>query len=535
MNHQDRSSTGDHAFSLTAKEVGRSHGLLAGAIVAGLVLVLVVTAPFARIPLEGTEAWLPAYAAAVLLIDLIAATLLLGQFTVNGWVALLVLAAGYLLTGLTALPWAMTFPGVFAETGLLDAGLQSTATIAAFRRIVLPLALLVYAILQFRPRPATVDARHTWPLILVVAIGSVLLTAVLTWVSVAGERLAPAFMSDPRQATAIWDLVLYAALVLVVGSAGLLLGRGRLTLLHLWLLVTLAAQLSEVVLLGFLGAGTRFSIGWWVGRMFGLVSVSIVMLALLAETASLHARLLKSLLAEGRAKDARATMLEALSASLAHEVNQTLASVVTGADAAVRWLDRAEPEEVRACLRRIAADGHAAGEIIESVRRAFARRPARREPIDLGVLVGGAVDAMQAEARLAEARITVDAPSDLPTIRGDAMPLRQAVLNLLTNAVDAVAGVSRERREIRVACSAGGGHVVVSVSDNGIGWTEGQKLFDPFYSTKPHGTGLGLMICRLIVEAHGGRVTAGSNPPHGAVFQMFLPTGPTGSASTAHD
>jgi hypothetical protein len=150
-----------------------------------------------------------------------------------------------------------------------------------------------------------VDPAKARPLVLLAVAGSVALTVAATWASVTGERLAPGFMTDMRASTATWTLVLYASLVLAFAAAALLLARKRRSLLDLWLLVTLAALLIEIVLLGFLGSGLRFSVGWWAGRAFGLVSASVVMLALLAETTTLHARLLESLLAESRARDAR--------------------------------------------------------------------------------------------------------------------------------------------------------------------------------------------------------------------------------------
>jgi signal transduction histidine kinase len=362
--------------------------------------------------------------------------------------------------------------------------------------------------------------------VLLAVAGSVALTVAATWVAVAGERLAPGFMTDMRVSTATWTFVLYASLVLTVSAAVVLLARKRRSLLDLWLLVTLAALLIEIVLLGFLGSGVRFSVGWWAGRAFGLVAASVVMLALLAETTTLHARLLTSLVAERRAQDARATMLEALAASLAHELNQPLASIVTSADAATRWLDRPEPdlEEARARLRRIAADGHSAAAIIDSVRRAFGKRPSRREPVDLAALIREVVELTRADAKLAGASVAVDIAGDVPPIRADAVQLRQALLNLLANAVDAVAGVPGGPRTIRVACSRKpDGGVAISVTDSGVGLGDKEHAFDPFHSTKPQGMGLGLMICRTIVEAHGGRVTGNANTPRGAVFEIVLP------------
>lgn len=517
--------TGDQEFLLSARTTDRRHNRLALVVVAGLLIGLLLAAPFAGTALKGTERWLIAYAAIVLVVDMIAATLLFAQFAVHGMVALLVLAIGYLISGLTVVPWAMTLPGVFAEPGLLGAGLQTTALIAAVRRLAFPLGLLVYAALQRRRRSIVVGASERRSLVLLAIIGTVALTAAATWVAVVGEQLLPRFMIDTRTSTTTWTVVLYASLVLTLAAAALLLARERRSLLDLWLLVTLAAFLSEIVLLGFLGAGVRFSVGWWAGRAFGLVSASVVMLALLAETTTLHARLLSSLIAQSHAQEARATTLEALAAALAHELNQPLQSIVSSANAASRWLARPEPdlEEAGARLRRIAADGHSAAAIIDSVRRAFGKRPARREPLNMAALIGEAVELVRADAKRIEATIAIEGASDVPSVRGDAVPLRQALLNLIVNALDAVADVEGGPRAIRVACAPHSDGVAVTVADTGIGLDGSRQVFDPFYSTKPQGMGLGLMICRTIVEAHGGRIAAMPNTPRGAVFEIVLP------------
>ncbi|HEX2525417.1 MAG TPA: MASE4 domain-containing protein [Geminicoccus sp.] len=528
---------GDQDLLLSARMADHKHDRLAWAMGAALLLGLLIAAPFSKTVLHGTEALLPAYAAAVLIIDMIAVTLLLGQFAVHGVIALLVLALGFLLSGLLVVPWVATFPGVFSATGLLGAGLQTTAIIAAARRIVFPLALVGYAILQCRQRPLIVSASRARHLTRVVVVGSILMAAATTWAAVGGDQLSPAFMTDARASTATWTLLLYASLLLSCLAAALLLVRKQRSLLDLWLLVTLAAFMSEIMLLGFLGVGVRFSVGWWVGRAFGLVSASIVMLALLAETTTLHARLLKSLMAESRAKDARATMLEALSAALAHELNQPLASIVTSANAATRWLERPTPdlEEVAARLRRIATDGHCAAAIITSIRHAFGRRPRPHEPVDLASLVQRAVQTMRLDAKLVGAEFIVDVPANLPPIQGDDVALRQVVQNLLANALDAVAGVDKGMRTVRVTCRHRGDNIVISVADNGTGLHDAERLFEPFYSTKQQGMGLGLLICRVIVEAHQGRVAALPNKPQGAIFEIIIPAAASPAGSSFDD
>jgi signal transduction histidine kinase len=504
------------------------HRRLACVIVGGLIVGLIAALPLAGTALHGTDDLVPAYAAIILIVDVVTATLLLAQFAVHGAPALLALAIGYLASGLTVIPWALTFPGVFSPTGLLGAGLQTTALIAAVRRLLFPVALLAYAWIRHRPAAQVVEPSATGPLIRLTVLACVALTCLVTWLAVAGERWAPAFMTGPRASTASWTLVLYMSLALTLAAGAILFRRRRRSVLDLWLLVTVAAFLSEIVLLGFVGAGLRFSAGWWVGRAFGLVASSILMLALLAEITTLHARLVGSLLAQRREQETRATTLEALAAALAHELNQPLASIVASANAATRWLDRPAPDlaEARGRLARIASDGHMAGEIIESVRRAFGRRRREDALVDLRVVAREAAAVIGGQARLAGARLETDLSSDPTNVRGDAVALRQAVLNLLSNALDSVQEVGQGPRTIRLGCAIDSGTALLYVADSGSGLEQAERLFDPFHSTKRNGMGLGLMICRTIVESHGGRVRARPNAPRGAIFEMALPLAP---------
>src|SRR3546814_3001302 len=147
----------------------------------------------------------------------------------------------------------------------------------------------------------------------------------------------------------------------------------------------LCTLLIELVLLSYVSAGLRLSRGWWAGRFYGFISASVVLLVLLSETTTLYARLARSVSAERRAREDRLTAMEALSASIAHEVNQPLASMVTNADAGLRWLGRNSPEleEARAALRRIASDGPRAGTGIEGIRMMFKKSAKKRVPLNL--------------------------------------------------------------------------------------------------------------------------------------------------------
>ena len=513
---------------------------LALMLVPGLALGVVLTIPFAAVQLPGTEPLLPAYAALVLIVDIVAATLLLAQFAVHGSLALPLLAGGYLVSGLAVVPWALTFPGVFAPDGLLGAGLQTTAMIAALRRLSFPLAVLGYALLQRRRSPPLAGPAAVPRLILLTLLGSLAVVLAATALATLDAAVLPAMMRDRRAANGLWTALLTASLLLTVMAAALLLARRQRSLLDLWLLVTLAAFASEILLLGYFGGGVRLTLGWWAGRACGLLAASTVTLALLAETVALHARLLASLSAERHATEGRATLLEALAAALAHELNQPLASIVTSANAATRWLDRPVPDlaEALARLGRIEADGRSAAAIIDCIRRAFGNRRLQHVAVDLRALIPEAVALARLDAQRAGVDVTVEVEVEvdggLPVVRGDAIALRQAMLNLLTNAIEAVAAAAPGPRAVHLSCRHHGQDVRIAIADTGGGLADPERVLAQAGSTKPGGLGLGLLICRTIVEGHGGRLTAGNRERGGAVFEIVLPAAQPAQRSPGH-
>jgi signal transduction histidine kinase len=492
-----------------------------------LLIAFVATLPFARIPLLGTEAVLPAYAAAILINDALTATLLLALFAARPSPAVLVLACGYLLVGLLTVPWVLTFPGVFAERGLLDAGQQTTAGIAALRRCGFPIFVLAYAALRdvkFPPR--TPIFWTSWPaiagavaLVCALAVG---VPALIIW----RDPEMPALMSDRMAASGLWTYVASASVVLYVAALGLLLRRNR-SVLDLWLIVVLFALLIEIVLLSFISSG-RLSVGWWAGRAYGLAAASIVLFQMLWETTALYAHLARSFAAERRASEMRLASLEALSASIAHELNQPLASMVTNADAGLLWLNRDEPNlgECERALSRIIGEGHRAGKVIESIRTLFRKDARKRAELAVNDVISEVLPEVRRQARLGGVTVQAELAEGLPVIVGDVVQLQQVVLNLSSNAIEAMSEVAERPRTLVVRTAAyGSADVLVSVIDTGegLGAKDTASLFEPFVTTKPSGLGMGLMICRSIVEAHGGRIWAAPNAPAGSVFSVSLP------------
>lgn len=515
-------------FLLTTSPPGPSQRRLAGCVLVVLVGALVVTAPFARIPLENTEALLPAYAAAVFVNEVITAALLLALFSVQRSRGVLALSIGYLFSGVMVVPWALTFPGVFASLGLQDAGLQSTAAIATLRRLGFPIFVLAYALLkdsELSARNAHGSARS----VILAGVAGVVATACgLTWLIVTSDDALPGFMEDTRNVAAPWQYVPATAVCLYLVGLCVLWTRPR-SVLNLWLMVVLCTLLIEIILLSYLSAGIRLSLGWWAGRLYGLLSASLVLLVLLSEKTTLYARLVRSLSAERRAREARLTSMEALSASIAHEVNQPLASMVTNADAGLRWLGRPNPdvEEVRAVLKRIVDDGHRAGKVIEGITTMFKKGAQERVSVNMNRLIEETLRRFQDEARLGQVSVQAELDAQLPPVTGSPVQLQQVVSNLVANAIDAMAAVAGRKRVLQIrSARLDSGAILVSVEDSGSGLDpeHRDRVFEPFFTTRSGGMGMGLMFCQSVVEAHGGRLWVTDNEPQGTIFHFTLPS-----------
>jgi PAS domain S-box-containing protein len=224
----------------------------------------------------------------------------------------------------------------------------------------------------------------------------------------------------------------------------------------------------------------------------------------------------------------RVTTMGHLTASIAHEVNQPIAASVTNAQAALRWLDSQPPDlnEVRQALARIVKDGNRAGDVVGRIRDLIKKRPPRQDRLEINATIREVIDLTHGEAVKSGVSVQTELTDGLPLIQGDRVQLQQVMLNLIINAVEAMSGVEKGSRELLISSAkAEFGGVLVAVRDSGPGLPPAtlEHLFDAFYTTKSGGMGIGLSICRSIIEAHGGRVWATSNAPRGAVFQLNLP------------
>jgi len=223
----------------------------------------------------------------------------------------------------------------------------------------------------------------------------------------------------------------------------------------------------------------------------------------------------------------RVTTMGELTASLAHEVNQPIAAAITNAYACLQWLGRNQPnlEEARAAAARILREGKLAGEIISRIRSQFKKDTLQRELVDVNEVILEMLALLRSEAMRYNISVRPGLAADLPRIMADRVQLQQVTMNLIINSIDAMKNVDGTRELTIQSKQLENEQILVSVADTGTGLPpqQAEQIFDAFFSTKSHGTGMGLRISRSIIESHGGRLWAADNSPRGATFQFILP------------
>jgi C4-dicarboxylate-specific signal transduction histidine kinase len=227
------------------------------------------------------------------------------------------------------------------------------------------------------------------------------------------------------------------------------------------------------------------------------------------------------------ARISRITTMGELTASLAHEVNQPIAAAVTNANTCLRWLMRDQPsvEEAREAASRIVKDATRAADIISRIRQLFKKGSQQRELVDINEVIREMILLLRNEANRYSISIRTEIAADLPRVMADHVQLQQVFMNLMINGIDAMKDVNG-RRELTIESQREDDHLLISISDTGVGlpFQQADQIFNAFFTTKNHGTGMGLSISRSIIEAHGGRLWAADNSPRGARFCFTLST-----------
>jgi signal transduction histidine kinase len=250
--------------------------------------------------------------------------------------------------------------------------------------------------------------------------------------------------------------------------------------------------------------------------------------ALFAERRDNEARLARANMMLERERDNKLMSAQAITGAIAHEVRQPLASIVTSASAALRWLDRTPPnhDELRAALHRIQDESHRTSEVFDAIRALFRKGDQGRQRIAVNEIILEVLESLREELKDhgVETRSEL---TELPLVEGNGGLLREVILNLVYNALEAMDATTDQSRVLRVTSALRGRDAIaVAVEDSGPGIAPQRldSIFSTFLTTKSHGMGLGLAICRMIVEQHGGQLTASSDGKNGALFQFVLPT-----------
>ena len=315
-----------------------------------LLVAFALVAPFADVPMPRSNAFIPSFRLLFFPMTSSRRFCYLRITSIVPGRALLALAIGYLFTALIVIPHALTFPGAFSPTGLLGAGLQSTGWLYYFWHIGSPMAVLAYACLK-DPSLSGI-AKHGsaattigWSVAIVAA-----LVCGLTWVATAGDWFLPPFFSDSTRHVRS-SLYILIPLILLVGILALaVLWIRRRSVLDYWLMLAVYSLILEEILIALL-SGARFSLGFYAGRVFALITSIVVLVLLLSETTRLYARLARSYRLLEHERDNKLMNVEAITASIAHEVRQPLTAIASSSSAAVRFLGQPRNPIFKRCRR----------------------------------------------------------------------------------------------------------------------------------------------------------------------------------------
>jgi signal transduction histidine kinase len=501
-------------------------------------LVFLLLAPFAPRKLPEVWAFIPVYESALAISDLMTSVILFIQFHILRSRAALVLAAGYLFTAFMIVPHALTFPGVFSPTGLLNAGPQSTAWLYMFWHSAFPLAVIGYTRLRKREGViAAVPTRSLLPIAFTVV--AVLAAATcLTLLATAGSDILPAIMSGNHTAN---YPVISVAWILSFSALLLLWFREERSVLDLWLMVVMCAWLFDIGLSAVLNAG-RFDLGFYAGRFYGLMAATFVLVVLLFETGALYAELARLFEAEQRERRREAEQsrrlletslalkaanqeLEAFSYSVAHDLRAPLRAVGGFSEILLEDYGDKLDDEGRQHLHDINESAQTMAHLIDdllSLAR-VSRSELHRQRVDLSEI------ARSVAARLhnsePERRVEFAIADGLGD-EGDTGLLSIAIENLIGNAWKYSS--KREKARIEMGMMPPSGRSVYFVRDNGAGFDMAyySKLFGVFQRLHSiqefEGTGIGLATVQRIIRRHGGDIWAEAKVDHGATFFFTL-------------
>jgi signal transduction histidine kinase len=495
--------------------------------VAALALVgFAAAAPFAGRPLTALNALFPSLDAIVFVTDLVTAVLLFAQYSISRSRSLFALATGYLFTAFIVVPHALTFAGAFTVAGLLGAGIQTGSWLFIFWHVGFAAGLLAYAGFREEKRPPPKPEASALPAIGWSVAGVLALVLGLTWLSTAGADLLPPIILDRTRLSPIVIYPIWFTILLSAAAVAVLVMRRR-SVLDQWLMVVALVFIVELVFSGLLPT-VRFSLGFYAGRVFSIMTSSIVLIVMLAETTRLYMGLARTNAMLRREQDNKLMNLEAMAASISHEIRQPIAAMSANSTAAIRLIER-EPvdrAEALSALKEVQSDGQRANQILQDICALFGTGDQPQERIDVNETSVATLWALRGVLKEHGVSVRTELNPDLPHIVGHRGQLQEVIINLLQNAVEAMDAIQDDRRILTVRTRRDGDKAIaleVEDSGPGIGADSVDKVFDAFVTTKPGGMGLGLAICRMIIDRHEGQLSVSPAHPHGAVFRVVLP------------
>jgi len=385
-----------------------------------------VVAPFA-LPVPRIDGFIPAILAVVFVADLITAVLLFNQFAVIASRALLVLANGYLLSALIVIPHALTFPGAFAPKGLLGAGVQSSGWLNTLWHFGFLVAVAGYAWLKDGERGNETIRASALPAFCWSVAIQISLVCALTWAVIAGDRFMPRMFLDDLSMAPLGHY-LTGTLVLMSVLVLLLMWTRRTSVLDLWVMVAICMTISEMTLVAF-GMTSRFSLGWYVSRALAVGVSTVVLIALLSESMRLHAALSSANVMLERERETKLTNALAIVAAIAHEVRQPLTRIISGGNAAQRFLKMTPSDQDRAqtALEGIVSAGHRASEVIDGFRALFAKTDQDRQLVDISEVIRAVLESLSQELKNHQIELRSELMSELPPIYGNKSQLQEVL------------------------------------------------------------------------------------------------------------
>ena len=484
--------------------------------------------PFAKTQLGPVQAFIPSYASALVICDLITAVLLFGQFSFLGSRALLVIASGYVFTATLTAMHSLSFPGAFSPTGLLGAGPQSTSWLYTFWHAGLPLFVIGYAFLKDVEPDATGSSRPR--VAILYGVATALCVAIgLTFLATAGHGLLPAIMKVNQistQGEAIQSVSLILSLVAII----MLWRRRPHMVLDLWLMVVMCAWLFEVALSAVLNDG-RYDFGWYAGRIYGLLAATFLLVILLIENSRHYARLVHMSELENTtaaAETANRAKSDFLS-SMSHELRTPLNAILGFA----QLMDAGTPEPTLAQKKNLGQILKAGwylleliNEILDLAQIESNKLPMSLEPMSLTDVVRECQAMIDPLAQARDIRVNFS-NSEVPCfVMADRTRVRQVLVNLLSNAIK----YNKEGGTVELDYTATPAQRVrISIRDTGEGLTPDKltQLFQPFNrlgkeAGVEEGTGIGLVVSKRLVELMGGTIGVESAVGAGSLFWIEL-------------